>query len=729
MMLTDQTKFSYLESVRSTDCKVISWSEVKQRIINGEFAEPINRIRATESSNDRRKMKADTLPCVLFGGVFADRNDSGLRLPSGEVIIDIDHVENVQALKAKIIKDPCVSACFFSPSGDGLKILMPIGNRDYREGWDDCKAYLSKHYKIEIDKSGCNESRLCFYSYDPELYENQDAFEVPKVERVIEQEKPIERKKPEYKQAVSEILTSEDVAYILSFIPPRPDYDSWIKICSGVWNEIGEAAGTSVLNYWSPEENQGEYDLKYRHRLKDIGIATVIFTAKQYGYEPRRKELNKAAKEQPIKAFVASEEVEQMPKVYYDGSRYYYPRVNARGWAKLDISSVRRQLKKYFYYDGKPDKEALDEHLNNLQLANYVDYAGALAGYRIGETRDASKLWLVTSECDLLEPEEGSCGEIIQFIDTLLGDEQSKIFYQWLKVSWVNFIEFRNGSTYRPAPAIAFCGKRGCGKTLVIEIIKMIFNRYTSGYLWLCGKSEFNGELAGSELIVIDDEAGVTDSRLRRQAASKIKASMFSGGASIHAKGKDAITARPWWRMVFAVNDEPESLQVLPLLDPTMDDKIILFECDTAKIPFLNDGLEARERKIREMVPAFVRWIEMLPSMPEQENTRTGVPIYWNNSILQKLGDLSPEKRLLDLIDEELGEKLPNYYFVGEIERTLKNADGFVGNEARTLLKHGNSCGTFMARLAITNPERVTLHSSIGHKKRYFINSTTGNTG
>jgi hypothetical protein len=110
-----------------------------------------------------------------------------------------------------------------------------------------------------------------------------------------------------------------------------------------------------------------------------------------------------------------------------------------------------------------------------------------------------------------------------------------------------------------------------------------------------------------------------------------------------------------------------------------------------------------------------------LPERKELKNTRTEVPTYWNQNILNKLGDLSPEKRLLDLIDEELWKSLPNYYYVSEVERALKNADGFIGNEARTLLKHGNSCGTFLARLASSNPDRVVLHSNVGQKKKYYI--------
>jgi hypothetical protein len=44
----------------------------------------------------------------------------------------------------------------------------------------------------------------------------------------------------------------------------------------------------------------------------------------------------------------------------------------------------------------------------------------------------------------------------------------------------------------------------------------------------------------------------------------------------MHAKHREALTLDPIWRMTISLNEEPESLQVLPPLDESLEDKIII---------------------------------------------------------------------------------------------------------------------------------------------------------
>lgn len=80
--------------------------------------------------------------------------------------------------------------------------------------------------------------------------------------------------------------TATDIRAMLSVIPPHPDYATWIRIASAVWSVLPMAEGCRVLNSWSPEEKQGEYATKHKTRLQQVGIGTLIYYAKQYGYAP-----------------------------------------------------------------------------------------------------------------------------------------------------------------------------------------------------------------------------------------------------------------------------------------------------------------------------------------------------------------------------------------------------------------------------------------------------------
>ena len=83
-------------------------------------------------------------------------------------------------------------------------------------------------------------------------------------------------------------LGEADIAAMLAMIPPRPDYEIWMRVASAVFAETSAEAGCRLLNAWSPEERTGEYMDKWRHRLKNVGIGTLVHMAKDHGYSPRR---------------------------------------------------------------------------------------------------------------------------------------------------------------------------------------------------------------------------------------------------------------------------------------------------------------------------------------------------------------------------------------------------------------------------------------------------------
>ena len=61
-----------------------------------------------------------------------------------------------------------------SPSGDGIKIIVPINSTSKHHEWATIQVmeYFSKLLNIEIDPSGKDITRLCYYSFDPAIYLN-----------------------------------------------------------------------------------------------------------------------------------------------------------------------------------------------------------------------------------------------------------------------------------------------------------------------------------------------------------------------------------------------------------------------------------------------------------------------------------------------------------------------------------------------------------------------------
>ena len=133
----------------------------------------IDRIRNEQDLSKRRKLKKE-LPSIVFAGEFKTRNDSDIIQHSGFCILDFDHVENVENLKAEMSSFPFVYSAFVSPSGDGLKVLVRIPANP-----ETHKGHYSALMKLfpTLDPTNKNLSRVCFESADPELYYNPEAIE------------------------------------------------------------------------------------------------------------------------------------------------------------------------------------------------------------------------------------------------------------------------------------------------------------------------------------------------------------------------------------------------------------------------------------------------------------------------------------------------------------------------------------------------------------------------
>lgn len=95
------------------------------------------------------------------------------------MVLDIDKLEKekLQQCKTKIRMDDFVFASFVSPSGNGLKIFVKVSSEkeQHKETFLKLQRYFEELLQVEIDKSGKDITRLCFFSYDPELYLNENA--------------------------------------------------------------------------------------------------------------------------------------------------------------------------------------------------------------------------------------------------------------------------------------------------------------------------------------------------------------------------------------------------------------------------------------------------------------------------------------------------------------------------------------------------------------------------
>ena len=164
----------------------LSITDAYSRIKNGNpiLIDKINKIRTSKDQNEIDKLKS-TLMAYMFNGTFTDRSDNGLIEHSGCCILDFDKYQNVEEMqkeRERLIKDKYTLMVFTSPSGIGLKALIRIPKCDkleHKRRFNAYKNYINSDY---FDIKNINVSRVCFESYDPDIYINQYCEEYTDIE-------------------------------------------------------------------------------------------------------------------------------------------------------------------------------------------------------------------------------------------------------------------------------------------------------------------------------------------------------------------------------------------------------------------------------------------------------------------------------------------------------------------------------------------------------------------
>lgn len=150
--------------------------KVLERIKNGKSAELCRLIRKSATKAERNELKKD-LPSICFSGKFKKREDSALIEHSGIICLDFDdYGTNKDMLqdKEKISKDKYVYSVFVSPSGKGLKVLVkiPADVENHKNYFNALKDHFDNPH---FDTTSKNVSRVCYESYDPNIYINTNS--------------------------------------------------------------------------------------------------------------------------------------------------------------------------------------------------------------------------------------------------------------------------------------------------------------------------------------------------------------------------------------------------------------------------------------------------------------------------------------------------------------------------------------------------------------------------
>ena len=325
-------KISYQANTWSLPSKEMTIKEALLEIKSNNHKHQVLRLRSILQAGNKDEYSSHkrTLPAVTFCGTFGgERKKSKLKAYNSVLVLDIDKLDSSELNRCKLClqNEQTVFSYWVSPSTEGLKGLVllqfnfEINSSNLDTAHKSAFQTLSKHFKekynIELDVSGSDTTRLCFFSYDPDIVikENIIPFQIAEADLVDKSEinvhensngkkiiaslsrdllyNPKDRNKPNDRYTIAAIIKYlERKKFSIT-----SSYEQWYKVAMAISNsftfEIGEKyfLKLSALDKDKYDEiNCRNFLLNcYESRSGAITFSTIVNFANQKGYITKKQ--------------------------------------------------------------------------------------------------------------------------------------------------------------------------------------------------------------------------------------------------------------------------------------------------------------------------------------------------------------------------------------------------------------------------------------------------------
>ncbi len=231
---------------------------------------------------------------------------------------------------------------------------------------------------------------------------------------------------------------------------------------------------------------------------------------------------------------------------------------------------------------------------------------------------------------------------IAAWMEHMLGDEQLKYELAWLAYAYANAYEGKP----RRGHAHFLVGPPNCGKTLYNNVILGgLFGGGIKASEYLTGKDDWTDHLFEFGAWLVDDEAPTASNAMHTAFTARLKEHIANDTFLI--KGKYMKSGRAYWRgrISCTLNDDPVSMRLLPDLDMSIKDKLMLFKC--------NDGFGftwETKKTVQDELPTFARWLLAYELPEEMMEVRFGVKAYVNPDLEGKAKADSRYSHIIELL-------------------------------------------------------------------------------
>lgn len=642
-----------------------------------------------KNKDERDRLKRE-LPAVIISCDTTHRKVHDDDKRTGLILMDIDAQDNEMPLQEmrELITSmradfPYIIGLTLSASWQGLKVLCGIP----KDSELHLRSFLAlekifESYGMTVDRACKDLKRVNYLCHDPDvketLIEPLLAWQGEAVEPLPAQKKKIYKVNTSSSSSMSK---DDEASLCLKHLDPDMPYEQWLAIGMALKDHGCSCALWDAWSATGESYKPGECERKWAgFNGSGVGFGTVVKMATDAngGLNPVS-----AAKNQREIVSVSASDFDEInhddeqtdddddvqplinkDNAYYNNGKYFILDASGKKFIQLNGEGFTRQLRMQGMSHRGADGEmsAVDRFKAYVELHNTVDAFGALAGRSIGlrDSEGTGMSYLVTRKNARTIAKAGSWDNIREILEAQYGEDQLRYLYAWLHRSRYQLEqeEFMQGH------ALVISGKVGGGKSLIItNVIKALLGEVGDAYQYLCKDNQFNGDLIGAEMLLIDDKPLSRRMEDRKIFGNQIKSVVAaSSDVRCHRKGVDGFNVNPLWRIVIAINDTEQDLGSMPPLgegdEDTIGDKVLMLKCFPAKLPFTGDRDQFTKVKalIRSEIQAFAHFIDnyTISEGIKKGDCRFGFDAYHHPELLEVLNQNSNSRTLLSATTEAI---------------------------------------------------------------------------
>lgn len=349
-------RVSFQNNTWSAFSKEISIDEVLQEIQSNKHKTQIQNLRSLIQNNKKEEYNSHkrTLPAVTFCGTFdVERKKSKIKKYNSVIVLDVDKLNEQELKRAKecFLNELIVFSFWESPSKEGLKGLVSLGynfelnnenlDRAHKGAFKKLAQYFKEKHNVELDNSGSDTTRLCFFSYDPSIVIKENVYQFAINESDIlpiietkEKTEHVELKFASNKDALHNPANRNaqgdryTIAAITRFLEKKNEsitnsYEEWYKVAMAIANSFTYAIGEKYFIKLSSFDRAkfNEIGCKnflvncYEIRNGAIKFKTIVYLANAKGYVTKKqRERGSEAVDESLSQVSSSKTVIHLPE-------------------------------------------------------------------------------------------------------------------------------------------------------------------------------------------------------------------------------------------------------------------------------------------------------------------------------------------------------------------------------------------------------------------------------